>query len=488
MATAKITDFALYRWRYYLGFAAIGMLLAIAIIVVTFVSPGGINRDEMNSVVASTFTPPQTLLGQSAEHIVHLPYRLFQKLSLAALDVNVLSIKLPSIVLSVGAILALYGLLRLWFRRNVAIISSIIAIVTGQFLLLMQLGTPAASYIFWNAAILYSVSMLARTEKYHVFWLLAATTFAALSLYSPMQLYIVIALFVTCLIHPHARFVVMQTKSWILGMCAVWFGILVLPIVLSVIRQPHLILTLLGIPSDLSIFSLETVKTQLRQYIGFTTPSSGLRLSPAYGLGIIALASVGLYRLFTEKYTAKSYILTLWLILLLPLIITNPDAVTMTFIPTMLLLAYGIDYIIRSWYRLFPNNPYARVFGLIPLCVLVSGITLSGIERVVNGYHYDPRSSNIYTNDVQLLTDAVSAHPNTPIVLAVPRDLQAFYTVYSDRTPHTPKIRVISDSTALEKGVTIVHRNSTLARTAAPTNILVSRVSTDADRFYLYKK
>ncbi len=487
MGKLGISNFILYRWRYYLGFAAIGLLLAATVLIVTFLSPGGISRAEMDSVVASTFTPPQTLLGQSPDHILHLPYRLFQKLSLAALDVNLFAIKLPSMVLATGSVLALYGLLRLWFRRNVAIISSIIAVVTGQFLMLIQLGTPAVGYIFWNAAILYSVSMLVRTEKYRIVWLFAATTFAALSMYSPLQIYIVVALLATCAVHPHARFVVLQIKNWALTACAVWFILLVTPLILSIVQQPSIAATLLGIPAQFSWPSLHIVRQQLLQYVGFSSPSSGTRISPAYGLGVVALALVGLYHLLTAKYTAKSYILTIWFLLLLPSIVSNPDAVMVTFVPVLLLVAYGIDYIIRSWYRLFPTNPYARVFGLIPLSVLVFGLIFSGVERFVYGYHYDPRSSGAFSNDLQLLDSVVDANKNKPILVVVPESMREFYTVYSDRKPVTPRVQVASALNPLPGGVTIVHHDSQVTRPGVPSQILVSRVTNNADRFYLYK-
>jgi hypothetical protein len=228
--------------------------------------------------------------------------------------------------------------------------------------------------------------------------------------------------------------------------------LLVTPLILSIVQQPAIAATLLGIPAQFSWPSLHIVRQQLLQYVGFSSPSSGTRISPAYGLGIVALALVGLYHLLTAKYTAKSYILTIWFLLLLPSIVSNPDAVMVTFVPVLLLVAYGIDYIIRSWYRLFPTNPYARVFGLIPLSVLVFGLIFSGVERFVYGYHYDPRSSGAFSNDLQLLDSVVDANKNKPILVVVPESMREFYTVYSDRKPVTPRVQVASALNSLPGG------------------------------------
>ncbi len=487
MAKLRIEDLLLYRWRYYVGFAVIGILLVSLIAVVTFLSPGGVSKAEMNSVVASTFTPPETLLGKSPENILDLPYRLFQKLSLAALDVTLIGIKLPSIVMAIGSILAFYGLLRLWFRRNVAIITSIITLVTGQFMLLAQLGTPAIGYIFWNIAILYSVSMLAQTEKYRVAWLVLSTIFAALSLYSPLQVYVVVALIATSIIQPHARFVVWSLNKVILAACFTLFLVLTLPLTLSAIAKPSIVLGILGISPEHLIPNLHVIKTQVLQYFGFISPGSGVAIRPAYGLGIVLIALIGLYRLFTAKYTAKSYILTVWAILLMPVIALKPEMVMITFVPVILLVGHGVDYLIGSWYRLFPNNPYARVFGLVPLSVLLFGLVFSGVERFVYGYHYDPRASNIFTTDLKLIDSVVDSNPGKEISLVVAPDQRKFYTVYSDRKVHTPHVRVLDSVPQVPGDVLLIHREAVVTRPANPSTILVNRVSNDADRFYLYK-
>ncbi len=488
MAKLRINNFFLYRRRYAVSFVVIGILLALIILAVSFLSPGGISKAEMQSAVTSTYTQPKALMGQSPENIIHLPYRLFQKLSLAALDVNLISIKLPSLVLAVGSVLALYGLLRLWFRRNVAVITATIVVATGQFLLLSQLGTPAIGYIFWNSAILYCVSMLARTEKFRPLWFITATIFAALSMYSPLQLYVVIALIAACFFHPHARFVVFRQSKWVLGTGGLLFLLLITPLVISLAKQPALIKTLLGIPPQLSMINLELVRTQLSQYAGFYKSSSDVRITPAYGLGVIALALVGLGKLFTTKYTAKSYIITVWFILLLPAVLINPDAVMVTFVPVVLLVAYGVDYLIRSWYRLFPHNPYARVFGLAPLSVLVIGLIISGGERFLYGYHYDPQASNVFTSDLAMLDKTVDTYRGKTVSLVVPEDQRDFYTIYAMRKNVQPKLIVHSAAPAAPTDVVLYHRGSSAIRPQNPSKILVSAISNDADRFYLYKK
>jgi len=202
--------------------------------------------------------------------------------------------------------------------------------------------------------------------------------------------------------------------------------------------------------------------------------------------------------MFTTKYTTKSYIISFWLIALVPFVIFNPDFITITFVPVMLLSALGVDYLIRSWYRLFPRNPYARVFGLLPLGVLVLGIVVSNVDRYVYGYHYD---TQIYSDfnfdhsdfnfDLGLINKTLASYDkNTKVSLVVPeQDIQ----LYSTYALHQTKIKQLSVTTSpamamAQSDITLVARDKKPEVSAVPSEILVARSSFDADRFYVYKK
>lgn len=489
MGKHKTTDYLIYRWRYQIGYTLLATLLLVVLYLIIFVAPAGLSKSEMAAAVTSAHTPPMALLAQSPDYVLHLPYHLLQKASIWLFGFSTFAIKLPSVVLALCTIGALYGLLRLWFRRNVAIISSLLAVATGQFLFYTQLGTPEIGYLFWNAALLACASMLARTEKYRWAWLVATVVVAALSIYSPFQIYMVIALVATSLIHPHARFVVFRQPYWLLAICTVLFIVLTLPLTLALVAQPHLLMTLFGLPTDWSAISWQYIQESGLQYLLFWEARSGATIAPVYSLGIFLLGVVGLYRLFTAKYTAKSYIITIWLLFLIPALLLNKDAVSLTFIPLVLLVAHAIDYLIHSWYRLFPLNPYARAGGLIPLSVLVAGLTLSGVEHFVYGYHYDTHASTVFSKDLSLLDTTVKKHSGQPMTLLVSPGDQAFYTTYAENAKTNADITVTASQATVRdrQATTIIADRSHQLPDRLPTAIVVGGTSHDANRFYLYK-
>ena len=76
--------------------------------------------------------------------------------------INTFTIKLPSLILGLLSAGGLILLLRRWFTLNVAVLTSLIAIATGQFLFIAQLGAPSIMYIFWPVAILLLGTQITR--------------------------------------------------------------------------------------------------------------------------------------------------------------------------------------------------------------------------------------------------------------------------------------------------------------------------------------
>jgi len=483
MGKTKVTDFFVYRHRYILGYSLLTLIIASLLFVVGVLSPGGISLGEQNTAVASNALEPLTAMTQTPSQLINAPYHLLQKVSFNLLGVSTLSIKLPSLILGGLAIFALHGLLRLWFRKNVALITSVIAASTGLFLFTAQEGTPAITYFFLNVTLLWTVSMLTRGKGTSSLWLIVAAIVAAYSLYSPLQIYVVIGLVITCLVHPHARFVVFRRPLWALISSGIAFLLLVAPLAVGMVADPSIIKTLLGIPGEVLVLSPEGLQLLGQEYLGFWKPLNSSFIAPAYSLGLILLALIGLYRLFTAKYTAKSYILTIWLVLTIPIILLVPQAAAFTLLPIVLLIAFAIDYLIRSWYRLFPFNPYARIAGLLPLTVLMIGLSVPCIERMIYGYHYSPAASSAYSRDLSLLDD----HDG---VLIVPADQKAFYEAYAK---HRSSLKVVSSveegwaiQAATQNTTLIAERSYQASIPTVPTQILVGTRTDDAARFYLY--
>jgi hypothetical protein len=476
----QINDYFLYRWRYLLGYTSIGILVASLLVIAGLYIPGGITTAEMESVVTSNALSIDSFQPTT---IVNLPYHLLQRASIELLGVSTLSIKLPSLILGAFAILGMFILLRSWFRRNVAVITTILVITTGQLLFVAQNGTAGILYLLWSVWLLVAATMVSRQAKSTTLWKIVLFGVGALSLYTPLSLYIVLALLSATVLHPHLRFLVRRLsrpKLAIAGVCAL---ILVAPLIYALVRQPSLVLTLLGIPSTIPDVWGNAV-TLLKQYFDFVTPSSSTLMTPMYGLGSMALIILGIFRLVTTKYTAQSYLISAWIILLLPVLLINPSFTSVSFLPILLLMAMGMNALISNWYSLFPRNPYARIAGLIPLAVLIGGMVFTGVDRYTYGYLYDPNTASNFSKDVTLLNKALSKTDRGSTSLVVGGSELAFYTVVVD------KYEDVTIGTTPSPAKTIIASHSAYKSTKIVgqlDRIVTDTMSQNSDRFYIYK-
>lgn len=491
MGNQKFTDFFIYKHRYFLSQLLLWLVLAYLLTIAALVVPNGLSASEMQNAVTSYNSTPDTFAGSHPNDLLHLPYHLLQNASLRIFGVTNIGIKLPSLLLTAVSVFFLYRLLRLWFRRNVAILTSVILMTSGQFLLQAQLGTPDVGYLFWNAALLFGTSMLTQEGRFQRFWLIMVAVVAALSLYSPHEIYVVIALLATSLFHPHARFIVFRQPLWLLVLSAVFFFLLLLPLILGIVATPSLLPSYFGIAPGVDVLTWNHANDLFLQYFGFFSPSAGEYVRPIYGLGIVLLMALGLFRLFTAKYTAKSYIISFWMLFTIPVVILQSSAVSFTFVLSVVLVAFAIDYLIRSWYGLFPHNPYARVVGFVPLSVLVVGILLSGADRFMSGYHYTAGISNAYVRDLSLVKKAVSDQKGRSTTLLVTEKDVGFYAMYADSTKNH-SIHVtdnLPEAAQLSNSGSVTIASSAFKQTimAIPSTVIASTNAENADRFYLYK-
>lgn len=488
MITQNVTDFLLYRYRYILSYIALFFIVLALLFVSGTMIPGGISASEMTTTTRSGNLSLGVFIGTQADNIVQLPYRVLQAASLHTLGVSSLSIKLPSLILAALSIAIFYKVLQLWFRRNVAVITILLTITSSQFLLQSQLGTAGILYFFWGVALLLTTSMMARTKRYRSLWFIAAMVIAGLSLYTTFMLYVIIPLVFAAVAHPHARFVVFKQPFWALTLGTVLFAITITPLVIGLLAHPTVAIELLaGKHVADGTFSLSQNITNLTQYINFYDSNSGRILQPAYSIGLLLLGLIGLVYLLSTKYTAKNYIMSVWLLLMVPVLFLYPEIVAVTMLPLMLLVAFSIDFLIKKWYKMFPFNPYARVAGLVPLTILIATLGLSSLERFTYGYLYDSRAANAYKDDISLLSnDLKSTNPQSAIIITS-KSNQSFYSVYAKHYKGKTELSVTTDPLArTSNGRTYVASEVVSDKSTAST-ILVSSSTDDATRFYVYE-
>lgn len=481
-----ISEYTLYRLRYAIGYSTIGLLVAVLLIIAALYVPGGLSTQEMNSAVKSDSLSFSSFDPNS---MVDLPYSLLQNVSFKLFDVTTLSIKLPSLILGLLSLLGIILLLGYWFRMSIAVIAALIVVASSQFIFSSQHGTSDIMYIFmptWTLLLALKVSRQDNAKKRR-FWEVLLFGILAASLYTPLSIYIFIAVASATLLHPHLRFIVGQISKRRLIAASLIGLLLISPLIAAIVMHPKIGLTLLGIPEQWPNFT-ENARQIFMSYLGAFFSQSDEAPQPIYALPALLLMLLGFARLLKTRHTARSYIIISWLVLLAPIILINPTKTTITFVPVLLLIAAGIDGLLRYWYEMFPRNPYARVAGLIPITILVAGMTLTGAERYFYTHRYNPTVANLYSDDLKLLRQQLSTHGDTGIMLLVTRSELPFYDAVAR---HNNALEVITPGEKIPvEGVVVATRAAFNERDLSkktPERIITNGRTKSSDRLYLYK-
>jgi hypothetical protein len=478
----RISDYFLYRWRYLVGYGVITLLVISLIGMAWLLIPGGLSENEMSSTItSSSLTLSLQLFRPDA--IINLPYHLLQHMSFSLFGISDLSIKLPSLLLGLLSALGILLLLRMWFKQNVAVITTILVITSGQFLYLTQDGTSSIIYIFWSVWLLLIALMISRKARGRTFWKVALFGTGALSLYTPLAIYIILALISAVALHPHLRYIVRHLSKARLAIGITCGLILLAPLVYTIVKEPSVGLQLLGIPTTMPDI-IANLKIIFQQYFTFISPGGITVMTPIYGLGVIALIGLGVIQLFTTKYTARGYIIIAWSLLLIPLRVINPQFMSVTFVPVILLIAMGVSMLITRWYRLFPRNPYARIAGLIPLAVLIGGMVFAGVDRYVYGYTYNPQIVSHFSNDLSIINHQLTDKTRGNTVMIVTEKQVPFYAAIAK---YSDNVTISTGNTTGNISTKIVSHDAKKAQLGEPYRILTSDKSNAADRFYIYK-
>lgn len=474
MANRDFSQYFLYRWRYVIGYSSIGLLLTGLLVFAGLYLPGGLSGAEQTSLVRSTslsFSNPDTLA------IPNLPYYALQAGIFALLGISVFTIKLPSLILALVSAVGLVFLLRRWFRPNIAILASLIAITTGQFLYIAQSGTPSILYLFWPITLLLLGTQITRVNRLRFLWKVLFSIAAALSLYTPLSIYPLLAIALAVIFHPHLRTAVRRLRRSRVIIVTLIFVILVAPLIWLIAKNPDLGLVLLrGSTTTWPVDIVANTATVAKQYFMFWGPSTTEVMTPVFGLGSALLITLGAYRLIRTRETTRSYLTIFWIVCLLPVLLINPNFTSVTFVPSVLMLAAGLMSLISYWYRLFPLNPYARIAGLLPIVILVGALITSGLGRYIYGYYYGAQVTPLFSKDLKIL-------PRDTAQLVVTNSEKPFYTAVASqnktmKVTTTPTDDSITATREARKGITGYEIK----------RIITNGRVNDADRLYVMER
>lgn len=496
MTTPGLTNYPLYRLRFIASYLLLGLALGCMLVLAMLYAPGGLDASEQQSALTSA---AMSLGEPRSFFIVDAPYHFLQKISITSLGLSSVSIKLPSVLLAGLSAIGMLVVCRRWFKPNVSIITTAIVATSAPFLYVAQHGTPMVMHIFWPITILLLASFAKQRTKLTTAALILLAASLGLCLFTPLSGIMLLAIAIGGLLHPYVRYVIhKRIAATTLATVLLVAGLGALPFLYMGVANPSALWTIvLGNPAPLSELAQQASTTALRlgDFTGRSLAANG-SLTPVFALGSITLALVGLVRLIKEHHTTQSFITLTWLVLLVPAVLLTSNYVELLLVPFMILIASGVQFVLWYWYRLFPQNPYARAFALLPLAVLLGGIMLVSATRYFYSYTHSPVLNKDISHDLALIDTTLTTYHNQSPALVVAPDERSFYQLYlklrHDKPLTPPLVTITKANLAQErKSRTIIAtRQSPAAQSGQrPSQIIASQQGQQpSDRLYIFRR
>lgn len=471
------TSLFLYRYRFHVGF----ILLALAYIALLFglplLAPNGLSESEMASAAHSYDLQPDSVLKGD---IVNLPYRALQKLSIMLFGLNVYSVKLPSIVIGLILGLLLILLLNRWFKTNVALLASILAILSASFLFLAGSGTPLIMLVFWPTLLLWLGSKIQGVTKPKPLYCFVFAFALLASIFTPHLIYLAAFIVLFALLHPHLRFTIktLPTVPLILTLFIILMGLAAL--VVAAFVNPAIIPELLLAPGLTFGGFIENVKVAFLPLFSWNTTLESQFLSPFVGLASIALAAIGLLSTTKGFFASRNSIASCLIVFTIFLAGLNPESAILILLPLSILIAHGLRYILDKWYTLFPDNPYARISGVLPIGAFMGIMIYGGITHFLYGYRYVPMVADEFNNDVTLIQENLTQGETLYVIND--EISYNFLKILQESHTFTVENQIPAPDQLPTKYATLGHQNIP----GELNTIITSPKSDNSDRIYMY--
>lgn len=489
MSIKPISEWTLYKHRFLVAYTGLGILTALLLCLFAQQMPPGLSTAEQQSVVTShqlSFTQLP-----SAAQVVDLPYHALQKASVALLGLTPFGVRLPSIVFAIITAACLSFIIKRWFKVNVAIIASLLMITSCWYLSLSRLGTPDIMIPFWTSLLILCATYVSQqTKKWHV-WKALFGLSAALSLYTPYMAYLFIATLIAATAQPHLRYLIRQSSKVGLTIGVFFFVAILAPLALGIYKDPNVLRAIFAIPASLpepAQFARDLLQAMSNLGNPFNV-TAGQFITPMVGVAMLTLIIIGGVRLLSDFHSVRAYVLLIWTALLIPIIGFTPSNITVLFVPSILVMTIGLSLVVRYWYRLFPINPYARIFGLLPLFILVFSMVQFDYQRYTGTMLNSPSIGKAFSTDAFMAqTEANKLPSNASLTIVAPAPQQALYAVIASNRTNT--YIATGASVPMRSGAYLVAESEVKAATPSlpPLNsLIVNDRKEDALRFRFYQ-
>ncbi len=323
-------------------------------------------------------------------NVLFAPHKLFGYLLVKLNAANIVNLRLISVAAVLLAVLIFFLLIKQWFSWRIAAFATVLFATSSWTLFVGRFAAPESMMLVALPVFLYLGSLLKERENDA---LLSVFTFLSVAcLYIPgVWLFALVGSIILSsnILLAWNRFNRKEKSVWVLSA-----ALPLIPLVYGLFEVSALKTWLLwgSLDANLTGFmhNIRYIPSQLFTH-GIPDALRWLPGTPILDVATIVLAGLGAIYIFRDsRYPLRRIALAALTLLCVLLIgIFGPTYFSLLLPLIYLFVAGGITFLLDQWFHIFPNNPFARSFGLVLVSLLIVFICAYQIGR----YHYVwPRS------------------------------------------------------------------------------------------------
>ncbi len=393
MKQVVISETWLYRHRFIFGYLLLVFLGAFALFYRLGDLLPGINWVEAQSATESM------QIGNLLLNPINFIFHLLQYLSISLLGPTAFALRLPSVLLAIVSLVLFFYIISHRFTKGAAIITTLLLVTSSWFLSIVRFGAPFSLGVALIFLLIFISIKL--DDKYSFGWLFFLVTTAALSLYTPYFIYLLVAgiLFSLPSIKKHIKSI--NNKD--LYIAGVAFMLLLGPLLYAIFKDVSVAKTILALPEAFPapLEYLQNLAGTAGHVIWGSEALPVLHLGtlPMLEIFSVSMVALGLYHYDHELSKNLSRLVLGGLFFTLLAVSINANqfdyALLLPFI--YFLLAGGLVVLLTQWNEIFPKNPFARVTAIVPIAILLVIVTSYHHERYFVAWPNNPEVAVLHS-------------------------------------------------------------------------------------------
>jgi 4-amino-4-deoxy-L-arabinose transferase-like glycosyltransferase len=278
---------------------------------------------------------------------------------------NTFGLRLVGAVLGIITVLLFYMFAYRLHRPLVAITATAMFATSFMMLQTARLATP--NIMLFSLLALMAIGYFIRFDSHHKAVWICTSIVVALSLYVPGMVIFIALGAVWQFRQVRRSFEELDTS--VIATCAVLLSVLAAPIVVSLIRDPSLWRSYLGLPDQFAhwqVMAKELARGLSSLFV--YAPADPIRWvgrQPALDVFAIVMFIYGIFALFKQYKLDRLWVISgIYILSIVWVAVSSNHLGIVILLPfTYILVGMGVDMLAGKWLTVFPRNPIARYIG-----------------------------------------------------------------------------------------------------------------------------